>query len=87
MRRCAECMSMGLFYSYLQLSSHPNITSKVIDSKGLRMAIQLGYFVLICLCCFDFEKKGKMVNVMLDGFSLARVLMYLHSKSTFLNKY
>ena len=52
------------------------VSSRVVDSKVLRMAIQ--YFLRL---------KGKMADAMLeiiDGFSFVWVLMYRHLKSEFL---
>ena len=57
------------------------VSSRVVDSKVLRMGIQSEYFS---------DKKAEMANVLLeilDGFSLVSmvwVLMYRHSKFAFL---
>ena len=53
------------------------VTSRVIDLKGLRMAIYLGYF---------FWQDDKLLNVMsemLNGFLFGKVMMHEHSKSAF----
>ena len=66
------CVRMIHFVGYMVYGS------KEVDSEVFRMAIQLKYFLW---------EKGKMADVMLkilDNFSLVWVLMYLYSKSVFL---
>ena len=54
------------------------VSLRVVDSKVLRLPIHFEFY---------FWWKSKMANVMLetlDGFSVVRVLMYQHWKSSFL---
>ena len=70
---------LSLWFSLKVRPWHMMVSLRVVDSKVLRIFIQFEYFFS--------DKKIKVAKILLhisDGFSSVRVLMYRHSKSSFL---